>query len=146
MARLLRSAPSTALSAMRPTFRRTAAFFAAAYLLSGWLASALHHHAHHHGGHAAAAAGAPAKRSCCGHAHHKCGGPTHGTDERHGDGGSHDESGCVVCDFLAKPPLPVARVEIVKAAEPLIVAAAPRRPVAEPVSPDAPRSRGPPAV
>lgn len=135
---------------MRPYVRRIAAASAAAYLLAGWLAAALHSHVHlGHAGHAhggqghAAEADGVCTTCTCGHDH----GPKRA--DREPEAPENPEEGhhhCVVCDFLAKPPVKAATVQVVEAIEPVVAAAEPAVPVVEAVDVLVLRSRGPPVA
>jgi hypothetical protein len=120
---------------MRPYVRRLAAASAVAYLLAGWLASALHSHAGQ-----AESSEAVCTTCSCGHHHH--GEPTH--DDRNEPSEPEHDHGCVVCQFLAQPPLAVAPVSLIAALEPISPAAEPVAPSFEAVAIPAWWSRGPP--
>lgn len=123
----------------RPIVRQLGAPFALAYLLAGWLAGALHSHTHVH-----AHEGESASTCSCGH--HHCA-PQH-ADESHDTPAEHehDDHHCVVCDHLAKPPLPVVAVELDGTSEKVTLSAEPAAPLDENHVPLTCYSRGPPLV
>jgi hypothetical protein len=126
----------------RPIVKKLGVPFALAYLLAGWLAAALHSHGTHvHAEEVAAAASA----CSCGH-HHCEPQPSHETEGTPDEPEQHDDHHCVVCDNLAKPPLPVAAVELDAAIEPVAEAAEPTAPLSEIHVALAWYSRGPPRV
>ena len=112
--------------------------FALAYLLAGWIAGALHSHGTHVHAHEVEAA------STCSCGHHHCA-PPHSDegDESPGEP-EHDDHHCVVCDNLAKPPLPVAAVELEGASQPVFPTAEASAPLFEVHVALAWHSRGPP--
>lgn len=113
--------------------------FALAYLLAGWLAGALHSHTHVHGHKVETAS------TCsCGH-HHCTPQHDHETDDSPAEP-ENDDHHCVVCDNLAKPPLPVVAVALEEAAESVGEAAEPSAPLFEAYLALAWHSRGPPLV
>ncbi|MBA3312792.1 MAG: hypothetical protein M3552_10440 [Planctomycetota bacterium] len=128
----------------RPLVRKLGAPFALAYLLAGWLAAALHSHAGHDHSHVAADHAGACTTCQCGHDH----GPSNtqqGAEESPAepeDGAHH----CVVCDNLAKPPLPVVAVVLEAAIEPAVAAAEPIAPLYDARVAPARHSRGPPLV
>ena len=139
---------------MRLSVRRIAVASAAAYLLAGWLAAALHSHGHAHAGHAEAeevcttcscghqhgpAKKGPQKEEHAGHDHESPACPDGGCPD-----GEHHH--CVVCDFLAKPPVATAAVTLDAGSEPAVEAAEPLPPAYEPVIRIVSRSRGPPVA
>jgi len=125
----------------RPFVKRAGVPFALAYLLAGWLAAALHSHGTH-----VHAEELEAASSCsCGH-HHCAPQPSHETEVPSDEREQHDDHHCVVCDNLAKPPLPVAAVELEASTEPVVEAAEPTASLSENHVPLAWHSRGPPLV
>ena len=123
---------------MRSALRPLAALFAAAYLLAGGLALALHSHAHLENEQAQGAC-----TTCsCGHHHHAQ------TQDEHGQPGDaeheHGEHDCVVCQFLAQPPLTAPAVTLITAEQPLTFAAEPMAPSREVAASVTWWSRGPP--
>jgi hypothetical protein len=128
---------------MRPLIRPLAAASAAAYLLAGWLAAGLHSHAEHgHCGHEHDGEAAACTTCSCGHHHH---GPkaSHGEDAPAEPCG-HD--GCVVCEFLAQPPLAAAAVTFDATPGPILSVIEPGPPAFAPVAVPVSRSRGPPVA
>lgn len=142
----IRDAVAPVTDAMRSFLRPLAAAFAAAYLLAGGLALALHSHAH-----PAKGPGGEACTVClCGHHHHH-----HQSDpqsernqasdpDREKTDHEHSEHDCVVCQYLAQPPLTAPAVTLITAEQSLTFAAAPTAPSLELVATVAWWSRGPP--
>jgi hypothetical protein len=125
----------------RPLVRKLGAPFALAYLLAGWLGAALHSHVHVHGESTSAhEAGGTSQHSARRHAASES---THDGEEspaEHDEGDDH----CLICENLAKLPLPVAVVELQVAIEPAVACLEPIAPLIDGRVPPATQSRGPP--
>lgn len=101
---------SIRFNTMWSLLRPLSALNATAYLLASVLSVALHTHAPHT--HVSGEASADACASCsCGHDHQQSSGASDKDESSETPDGEHE---CVVCDFIAKAPLPVEPVQVVE--------------------------------